>query len=422
MIAGLAGSTVFLWAGDAVSFDEVVLEEATPVEEGGERNFCDAYRNIGKLYSNDDNPFIQSFTLVNRIHASYGYVSGETASGVDFDYDTTEVRRFRPGAKAKVFRYFELKGQAEIYPDRHPVGGDRGFEFRHMWDLFAKFDVKKAFGVDGLDALKVGYGKRETHTSYEWDTSSNKLKTVERSGISNKVWLSTTEFSNPSGAWFELEKDAVRVEAGIFTTTQDDFVPGWDDGQMYWGNVWWDVSEWTGADISQLYLTGFYQDVEPGEITLASGVEWASSLSFKYGQGRWTAVVEGILGDNGDQSAGRDGGFWGFVFLPSLWLVEDKLEAVFRYQYQGSEEASGIRLNSRYVRRADTIESRAAGASSLINSGRGDEHHAYYLGLKYHLCKHNAHFLAGVEYDHLSSQGTRIYDGWTTFLGFRTYF
>lgn len=410
----MLGTTAFLWAGDS-TYEALEPSEPAPVTAG--QSGCDFYRSLGKLYSDDSNPVIQSFSLMGRIHAQYGYVDGEDRSGQDFNYDTNEVRRMRIGAKAGLFQYLEVKGQAEIFNDQEPAGGDRGFEFKHMWDLYGKLDLGEAFSVQGLDSFKVGYGKRETHTSAEWDISSNKLKTVERSAISNKVWPSDIEFSNPTGAWVELAQGNWKTEFGLFSTTQEDFIAGWDDGQMYWANFWYDFSEAAGSDLATIYLTGMYQDIDAEDVALASGIEWTTSAALLYGRDNWQFILEGIYGDNGDQSANRDGQFWGVVFIPSMWLIEDRLEAVARYQYQGSEESEGIRLNSRYVRRSGAAE----GYSGLSN-GRGDEHHSVYGGLKYHLCKDNAHLLAGLEYDNIKSNGDQVYEGWTTFLGFRTFF
>ena len=413
-VAGaLLAPAMSLWAGDSSTL-QPAPEEAVVAPEA--QSWADAYRSIGKLYENEDNSLVQGVSLIGRLHYHYGYTDGTGAE--EFDYDTDEIRRFRIGAKAKVLSLFELKGQAEIFDDRGPVGGQEGFEFKHFWDLYGKFDAGSAFRIDGLDVFKMGYGRRETHTSKEWDTSSNKLKTVERSAISNKVWPSDVGFSNPTGTWIELGKGNWSAETGVFTTTRDEYIAGWDDGQMYWANAWYDFKDVTGADVSELYLSGYYQDAELGEDRLAGGVEWSTSTALTYGRGRWRFQLEGIYGQNGDQSReSREGNFWGFVFLPSYWLIEDKLEAVGRYQYQGAENSEGIRLNSRYVRRAGSVE-----PATGLSNGRGDEHHSFYLGLKYHIIKDNIHILGGVEYDDIESGGAHVYDGWTTFLGFRIYF
>lgn len=410
------GTTAFLWAGVSISDP---LTDNTPPDEKT-RSFCDAYRNLGKLYKDPDNPYIQSFSLFGRMHWQYGHVDGTDAFGRDIDYDTADFRRFRLGAKATVFNHFGLKAQAELSNDDIPRGGTtRDVRFQQMWDTYVTFDAQAAFGIQSLETLTFGYGARETHTSYEWHTSSNKLKTVERSALSNKIWPSNGEFANATGAWMKFGQKDWYAEVGVFSTTQDDFWAPWSDGQMYWMNYQHDLTSVTGADVSTLFLTAYYQNSDSTDSfeRLAGGTEWSTSAAFVYGRDRWQFLAEGVYGQNSEEvSESRQGNYWGFVFLPSMWLIEDKLEGVFRYQYQGSENPEGVRINSRYARRAD---SKFDDVNLL--GGRGDEHHAYYLGLKYHFCKDNIHSLIGVEYDDINREGRDIYDGWSVLATFRMF-
>ena len=416
-VAKALGCAVFLyslpsWGGEAISIQ-------TPSGDPP-RSFCDAYRNMGKLYANPNDPSIQSFSIFGRMHWQYGHLEGRDAFGRDFTYDTAEFRRFRLGAKAKAFNYFELKAQAELSSDDIPAGGtSREVHFQQMWDMYVTIDIQKAFHVQSLDTLTFGYGARETHTSYEWHTSSNKIKTVERSALSNHIWPSNGEFANATGAWLKFGQKNWDSEVGVFSTTQNDFWAPWSDGQMYWMNYSQDLTSLTGADVSTLFLTAYYQNADstdPFE-RLAAGIEWSTSTAFVYGQGPWQFLVEGVYGENSKEGpASRGGDYWGFVFLPSIWLVEDKLEGVVRYTFQGAENPEGIRLNGRYARRAD---SKFADVDLL--GGRGDEHHSIYLGLKYHFCKDNIHALIGVEYDDINRDGRDIYEGCSILATFRTY-
>jgi hypothetical protein len=78
----------------------------------------------------------------------------------------------------KLFRYFDLGAEANIFDDNLPVGGSRGYEFEHLWYGTLVFDAGKAFNLDGLETLELGYGKREVNMSAEWNISSKKIKTV----------------------------------------------------------------------------------------------------------------------------------------------------------------------------------------------------------------------------------------------------
>jgi hypothetical protein len=413
------GSAAFSLAGE-----EPVPFAPVP-EEHNSGNWCETYKGIGKLYSNPEGQFIQELKVFSRLQYQYAYVDGTANGNDDFNYETDEFRRMYAGGSVKFLQHFLLSGQANYFDDDKAKGGDsRGFEFQHMWDLYLKFDAKKAFGLDGFEALQVGYGAREVNVSAEWNVSSKNIKTVERSAISNKIWAYDEEFSNPTGIWVEGQNGKLNWTLGAFSTTQDDWLADWDDGELYYLKFLYDFAEATGADVSQVLWTFITQDVEKGDQTLAGGVEWATSLSLRYGRGPWELLVEGIYGDNGDQYDGmgrhidnQEGDFWGVVILPTYWIVKDRFEAVARYQYEGSKEDQGIRLYSRYVRRAD-VDSDLV----LPNSGRGDEHHSIYAGLNYYFCGDNAKVMAGVQYDDISSSGDDVYDGFTTFLAFRTFF
>ncbi len=140
-----------------------------------------------------------------------------------------------------------------------------------------------------------------------------------------------------------------------------------------------------------------------------------TSLSGNWKAGPWDIRGNVILGDNGG-SGDTSGQFWGVVVMPSIWVVPEKLDFVMRYQYAGAEEDEGIQMWSRYARRAQSV------GIADVNNGRGDEHHNFYVGLNYHLCDDNLKVMAGIEYDDISSGGSDVYEGWTTYLAMRTYF
>lgn len=407
----LAGSAAFSLAGPTGP----APSEPPPVET---KDWCDVYKSIGKVYSDPDNPWIQEIDLDGRVQWQWGYVDGE-AGGDDFTYSQDEFRRMRLGGGVKFLQWFEAKGHARWFDDDHARGGNsRGPEFLNMWDLYLKFNAKKAFGIEGVDALKIGYGSREVNSAEEWNTSSKKIKTVERSAIANKIWPFDTRFSNPTGVWVEGAKGNFDAQLGVFSTTQADSLASWNDGQLYYAKLEYDFSEGSGFDLAEAFIAGFYQDVDITDDRLGGGVEGAGSAAVRLGKDRWAVRLNAILGENGDQTnAAREGSFWGFVVIPTYWLIEDKLEAVASYQYQGAEEEQGIRINSRYVRRAS-----ADRGVAIPNGGRGDEHHSIYGGLNLYLCSDNVKLMAGVQYDEITSDGSDVFDGWTTYLAFRTFF
>lgn len=405
-------------AGTSYSSKSAPVIEETPEEVSEYSDWCSLLKFVGTLYSNSDNPLIQEFKIMGRLQYQLATLDGTDSFDDDVSYDTDEFRRARIGASLKFLDYFQLSANAQVVIDNEPRGGERGIEFAHLWDGSLKFDAKKAFGWDNFDAFKIAYGRREVNMAEEWNTSSKYIKTVERSSIANKIWPSDGGFSNPTGFWFEGAKGDWSWHTGMFTTTTDDWIADWDDGQLYYGKLAYDFTEQSGMDLSEVFLAAFYQDADLGEERLGGGIDWATSLALRLGHDRWAVRVNGILGDNGEQTvADREGSFWGLVVMPTYWLVQDRWEAVARYQYQGSSEDQGIRINSRYVRRAQST-----GDAALINGGRGDEHHSLYGGINYYLCGDNAKIMAGVQYDDITSGGDDVFDGLTGFLAFRVYF
>jgi len=389
---------------------------ALGIKDSERKDFGERWRKLGTLYSNPEDPLIQDLKFIGRFHYQYGLVDG-SVGGNDVNYETDEMRRFRAGLSTKLLKYWDLYAEAELSDDQRPRGADLDIRFQHMWQFKLHLDVKKAFDLDSVDGFKIGIGSREINMSYEWVTSSKRIKTVERSAIANKIWAYNSEFNNPTGIWFVTEREPVTWTLGVFSTTQDDWVAPFRDGELYYSNVHWDMHNGSDNEETDLRWTIFFQDVSSGDEVLAGGLDWATAFSIQRKRGPWEIHLEGILGNNGDQvNANREGDFWAIVVMPSFWIIEDSLEAVFRYQYQGSNEIEGIRLNSRYIRRAGARD----GFPSLAN-GRGDEHHSFYLGLNKLISSHQQKIMAGVEYDSLLQNGNGLFGSWSAFVAYRMY-
>jgi hypothetical protein len=108
-------------------------------------------------------------------------------------------------------------------------------------------------------------------------------------------------------------------------------------------------------------------------------------LGSNYDKKRWGLQTSLTYGDNGygdptdkpKNRANRAGDFYGLTVMPWYWLLEKRLQLVFRYEFAASEESEGLRLSSRYIRghHDDPVVD--------VNGGRGDRYNACYLGLNY---------------------------------------
>lgn len=369
----------------------------------------------GTLYKNKENPWLQDFQIEGRFQYQTAYVDGSYANGRDFNESYDEYRRVRLGAKAKFLEYFGLKYQVNLVDDgRNGSGGELDWGYSDIDEAYLSFDLGKAIGDSNpFDELKLAYGRHKFLLGHESHTSSTKLYTVERSAISNKVYDS----ARPTGLTMEAVKGDWTFNGAIYSSTTDgadnEEFNGWQDGVIYHAGAFYQVSDslTLGADF-------VYNDADAVFEDSVLPYRWASSLNADYNGGSWGIIGDLIMGDNGGggmhANQSRRDSFWGLVVMPHYWLVENKLQLVGQYQYQGSDASQGVRVNSRY--------GRARGIDSAgINSGRGDSHHSFYGGLNYYLCGHNAKFQGGIEYQTMDTPAGD-FDTMTYVLAFRTFF
>lgn len=378
--------------------------DTAPASSG---DWCTSLKTFGKFYSNESDPFIQELKFFGRFQAQYGYINGDDVNGDSFSEGFDTIRRFRMGTKIKFLNGFTLLGRANLVSDRTHSGGDRDFEYVN-WDELKLSYTFKDFA--GLDALTASYGRHKIAMGHESHTSSKKIKTVERSAISNKIYS-----NRYTGLLLNAEKNDWEGTFGILSLDDTSGIGNWDHGTALY------LSSAHKLGCGNLVFDFFY-NLDAGEPIgstdddeVGVGYEWAASVSYDTKIGNWDLMVNAIVGDNGDddyQGSDRSGTFYGLVIMPSTYLIEDKLEFVARYAYQGSSEDEGIRTNSRYFR---------ADHGGDVNSGRGDSHHSIYAGLNYFFCGHNSKLMVGAEYETLDTPDGDA-DATTLWAAYRIYF
>lgn len=361
------------------------------------------------LYENEEAMLIQAVSFFGRAQLQFAAIDGEDVNDNDFSDTFDEIRRLRFGAEVKALRYFTLKANANFEDDQTPSGGDRDIGYDSLDSAIVSFDAGKLLGGGVVDSLTLNYGRHKVLMGYEVHTSSNKIKTVERSAIANKIYP-----ERMTGGTVSASKGNVSGTVGVFTTDSSAEIADWGAGEAYYGNV---TVELGSGD--EVLLDFLYNDANGGpenEVPDNTGselYEWALSLAYVGERGPWEFLVNGIVGDNGDNlDPYRTGMFYGVVVMPSYWVIADKLEAVARYAFQASEEEQGIRANSRYLRRDHGGD---------VDGGYGDQHHSIYGGLNYYFCGHNAKAMAGVEYEHLDAMAGDV-SALTWWLAWRMYF
>lgn len=397
--------------GTALAGPEPAAEISAPPVSNGD--WCKSLKDFGKFYSNSSDPFIQEMKIFGRFQAQYAHVDGDDINGDSFSGDFDTIRRFRLGTKIKFFNNFTLLGRANLVSDRRHSGGVRDFDYQSWDELKLSYTLKD---VAGLDSLTASYGRHKIAMGHESHTSSKKIKTVERSAISNKIYG-----NRYTGLTLQAKKGDWIGTFGFLSLDSTNGIGNWDHGEAIY------LSSSHKLSCGTLVFDFFYNlDTDKsigmtGYDEVGVGYQWAASVSYETQVGNWNLVLNAIYGDNGDSdyqsSSNRTGNFYGFVVMPSTYLIEDKLEFVARYAYQASSEDQGIRTNSRYFR---------ANNGGAVNSGRGDEHHSIYAGLNWYLCGHNSKFMFGVEYETLDTPnagGTENdADATTLWAAYRMYF
>lgn len=405
----ILGSTLPVLAGSTPT------PETPPPTNSG--SWCDTLKSIGTLYANKENPYVQEFKLMGRYQFQTGYIDGNDVNGDDFNDTAAINRRLRFGAQMKFAQYFTLKGNVNLVADAQFAGRDRKWGIPHgrfggaaFDEAKLTFDAGKAWDLGGLDSLKFTYGRQKLKMGQEAHTSSKKIKTLERSALTNTIYRS----ARPVGFTVDASKGSWKGALAVFSDqiSQDEWdsvIGEWSEGLAYYASA-----TKTLHNDDELIFDFVYHD-DSGDAALDwFGYDWAASAAYAGTCERWGYMGNIIVGDHGHIAghSEREGLFYGAVLMGTYWISEGSVEAVGQYQWQGSEESEGVRTNSRLFRGDNGGD---------VNSGRGDSHHSLYAGLNWYLCGDNAKFMTGVEYQNLDTPEGNA-DAVTLWLGYRMYF
>jgi phosphate-selective porin OprO/OprP len=393
-------------AGTAFAGSPTLTEAAAPEPAGSSSPHLSAYDRIWSaftLYKNDDNPVLQEFSLQGRIQLQFAMGDADQGNYGSDDRpdevlwgDDIEVRRWRLGFKSKWFRKWKLDGQIDINPDWDPF-------YRQIYDLNLTYNYS--------DAINIGFGKYKANNfGIEQFTSSKEILTMERGLLSNQLFtgeLTGARFNGKSGNWV--------YALGVYSGDIEQEFNLFENGIVYQASVGYDFYEALGTEKALVKLDYQYSDgpsngLDDTGARVTNGGLYSSafSLNSHIEQGRWGLYTD-LLSASG---RGTTGDVWGVIIMPSYYLT-DGLQLVARYQYANGDN-DGLRLQSRYERLAP----------SLTDGGRGENYHAFYLGLNYYLYGHKLKLMGGAEY-HTMDNGNDAggeFDGVTGIVGMRMSF
>lgn len=351
----------------------------------------DTLKNMGNVYSSDDG-LVQEVKLFGRVHYQYNYSDGEFADQ-SFSGDYDELRRLRAGMSVKFLDGFRALGRINF---RERGLDDDVTQFDSWDELYIDYTRKD---VLGFDQASIGYGRYKLLFGGEEHQSSKKIKTIERSAINNRFGS-----RRPTGVNINLERDGVEYIVGIWSTELElEKWADWDEEVAY------QFSAIAPAAEGELILDFIYADNED-KILTPFGYDWAASLTYTRNFGGVNVLSNATFSESADRDP------YGFVILPSFFIVEDKLEAAFRAQY------AGISTDLNVPRSSGSRGLRRVALEEIFATGNGDEYYAFYAGLNYYVAGDNLKFMTGVEYEDVSGFSATELSGVTYWAAVRAYF
>lgn len=341
--------------------------------------FVDWLWEAPRLVENPEAKFMQRLRIIGRYHGQYGYVDSNQS-----DYSAWETRRARLGINARFFEHFTIQSVWKV------DGDESTNDENNVDNQWIAWRAKDYFG------LKLGLQK--PLWSQEWSTSSNAMITMERSLLVNQLRPQHSlglYASGEAGPWaygiggfrgeIGMDEDAEKGYFGVLSVAREfkDWFGWLDDAR-------WRVDFLYNDDSQQ--AAGEYQSA------------YATSISGKLGPGRLLGEMLYATGSGDDA--------YGFTITPSIDIVPDKLQFVFRYHHAWSN-GDILQLQNRYET-----------AGGVIGDGRGDRYHSIYGGLNWYLRGNKFKFMSGVEYSKMSDPNHNggDYKGWTIIGGVRMSF
>lgn len=336
---------------------------------------------------------VQDIRVRGRVQTQFGYTDAKNDEGSS-DYSTFEVRRARIGLRGTFENNFRAQLEANLVPGSSLSMRSAYIEWRENPGAMIKVGVDKP------------------HSSFEENTSSAAIRTVERSFINGAVAAP----GPTNGLTIHGDLGTIYYAVGLYTDENNTNPANEENEYMYAAQLGMKLDDLMG-DNGRLRLQASYLGSEEGNGAL--GFEDVFIIGFQLEQGAFKLQSEYMLGD-------KDGNeVKGFYVMPSLMLSE-KLEGVFRYEQSESDRATGLRAANRYARRAENLAVRttenADGSTTTFDPQRGNEHMAVYLGLNYYLNGNGNKFMFGVEYSELDGTAAGTLEATTFYAAWRTLF
>lgn len=409
---GMLLCTGLLTAGLATAGDEeLVIDDKNPIVE--DCTLCDIF-DKNTLYESDCG-FIRKVKLQGRYHGQY-ISQAEDINGVrDNGYHAFHHRRARFQMSFDLAHNLSFGFDANFadgHGSRTGLVNDDGPFVNNFQTINLQWEPS--------DNFYVIIGKDKQDITREDIQSSRFIKTVERAAIVNEVGQ-----QRPWGAQVGFIINGIEHRLGAWVYGAHDDGPEWVDFRANKGASY-NLTVPMNDNLSLHFDWNFVNndggrerargDAAAG--TFGSAYEHAFAWGFDYEKDRFKVISDIIYGANREAVGAYRGSAaipagddtWGFYVLPS-YMITDKLEGVFRYQYMDSGR------EHRTQRFGDDLDGNRNARFNVEN------YHSVYAGFQYFLCGENLKILGGYEqaWGELRGTNTEIDNGsWQ--VAVRTYF
>lgn len=339
------------------------------------QSFGERLENLGLLYRDPKNAWLQELWLLGRYHGQYHWSEGSAGEDVGF-----ETRRLRMGGQARLFNKMTVHGQMVSGSDIDPFYNG----FTELW-------VQWAF----MPELALTVGQQKHRFTHDRNVSSRYINYLERSMLTNMFGADYTPAVTLQGV-----VGPATYYTGIFSNAT-----GWDMGRAftelnsgwsYLAAVYYDISKALPTDSAHLHFTYLHSEANGNATNLDYFMDGFSSALILT-EGSTSLVVEATAGTGNDR-----GDAYALNIQPG-WFLTNNVQMVLRYQVAASNRAEGLNPQSRYERPAGLP--------------RGDLYHAGYLGFDYYLARHRLKLMTGIEYSRMGGK-----DVWTASTSLRFFF
>ncbi len=358
-----------------------------------EPSIYDKIWGLATLYKNKGNPIIEELSLTGEIFSQWAdgtsnrgsYNSGDMPAASR--WGDIDVPVFRIGLNAQLLGLLRLNAVLDVNPNWNPF-------YKDIYELNLTYAPN--------DAFNLGVGKQKgRYFTQEYSTRTRELLEFNQSLLVNALvprGLTGVWVTGKINRWVY----ALAGYAGDYETELAKF----NAGAVVQASLGYDFASALGADKALLRLD--YQGSSSASNSFGpANFDNALSLNTTYQKGR-VGFYSDLLGATG---RGSQGDVWGVILTPSYFLIDQKLQVIFRYQYAHGDN-NGLKLQTRYESLAPDIR----GTKSI-----GSDYSAAYLGLNWYLYGHKLKVMSGLEYSDLEG-GPKNFSGWTYFAGLRLAF